>query len=766
MRKKSLVLLGAVLTGLAFHACSLPDSINRPKTITVKGSPDFDILLNISDVDVGRIFIDMIREQLADMGSDQFTVDVWEADYGQKEQAFLLKLSTTLTNSLNPDEYLNGAGFKHLDETSSEPFPLDYSVDMPPIKIEQTVGIAILPGAIAGDIVTLTADIVLPIPVTPIPENKTGFRHALIDKVEFEITSAENPGSSALTGSNPAFTFNAFQATDGSYTGLNGNGLSPENLEGEPINRNELIFSGGEIKINSGTTFEVSQNDIYAGKKNLTVTMTIKTLKTVKWDFEKVSDYFREMNFPPYSLAEPAGYVKELYFDQNDGTSNKGIGLKASFEKVIPGLLLNIKCEDIDVTDDEKKELKKGDIVFGNTDELMLNLEEYKDDDTKSLEYEIKLEPAANDKVLEIGNLTLGEEQELIKGEVSFFHCWTKAILDMNAIIRIANVSKDDFEGAVPNVFKEENPEEPIDLSMLKDYIDGGVTFDGIQTDVYISGPEGAFEKLAKRPNLEFSARRVSSPDETLGGGALYNDELKLGDPVKVDLENGRYKSGRLPPGGMEIENTPFTNLMEIILHEAPDDLYFQYNLDVDEYLEVTYEMFNAVTGALDEDENDIITVDVLVLLPLKLKVTDEGLRFLFKEYIGEQTDIFGREKPGEDAGFSNIKMPTLHVSLEFPEQFFSGGTIKLFTDDDGNDPLFPGGIPLNGRSIGINISGDTLNRILSLNEEEARLLKLNPFVEFAPGDTLSIPRNMGLMGIKFGISGDYTINADDLGLW
>jgi hypothetical protein len=148
------------------------------------------------------------------------------------------------------------------------------------------------------------------------------------------------------------------------------------------------------------------------------------------------------------------------------------------------------------------------------------------------------------------------------------------------------------------------------------------------------------------------------------------------------------------------------------------------------------------------------------------MKVTDERTHIFFTEYIGEQTDIFGRKNPGEETGFSNIKLPTLHVSLVFPEQFFSSGTIKLFADDAGYDPLFPRGIPLKGRSINISVSGDVLNKIMSLKKEESSLLILNPLVEFSKGDTVIIPRNMGLMAIKLRISGDYTVNVDDLELW
>jgi hypothetical protein len=791
MRKKCLILLAAVLIGLSFHACSLPE-INRPETITIKGSPEFDLLLNISGIDLGRIYIDMIRKQLADIGSDQFTIDIWEADYGQKEQAFLLKLSSTLTNSLNPDKYLDGAGFKHLDETSSEPFPINYSVNMSSIKIEKTVEVDFSPLLDLGGsgVVTIPAGYSLPqidiSNLVTIPENTTGFLHAVIKDVDYKTAFAEDPGGSVLTGINPDFTFNARQEDDDSYYGLTNlsRTFSPGELEGENINKKELRFSDGIIRIDpQGATLEISPRDSSAGtlKKNLTVTVEIKTLENVKWDFAKISEQFQAdaLKFPPYSLAEPAGYVKELHFDQNDETDNKGIGLKASFEEVIPGLLLNIKCEDIYV--DATQDLKKGNIIFGNTDrQVDLELEEYKDD-KKSLEYEIKLEPASGN-VLDIGNLTLGKEQELIKGEVSFFHCWTKAFLDMNAIIKIANVGKDDFEGTVPDVFKEEGePEEPIDLSMLKKYFEGGFTIDGIQTDVYMSGPGKAFD-LTKLPNLEFSARLVSSKDEMLGGKSLYDDELKLGDPVTIDLnKDGYYDSKELPlKGRMHIDDAPFTELIEIILNEAPADLFFQYNLEMAEELEVTYEMFKAATD--EEKENDVITVDVVVLLPLKLRVTDTdegGLRVLFNEFIGEQSDLFGRKKPGEDTGFSNIN-PALSVSLEFSEQIFSGGTIFLFTGrlveveeteevaverERGVDPLFPDGIPLNGKSININVSGDTLNRVLGTTNESS-LLILDPLVKFDSGDTITIPRNMGIMGIRLGISGDYTRKAEDLGFW
>jgi hypothetical protein len=777
MRKKYLVLLGAVLIGLAFHACSLPDSINFPEKIKVKGTLDYDLLLNATNIDLGRIFIDMIRAQLAEIDSDQFTIDVWEADYGQKELTFLLKLTTTLTNSLNPGTYLNGAGF-HLEEISPDPFDIEYSIDTPSIEIKRTVEVTFTSLGNEGAVVTIPADFPsIEIPDTTFDENDIGFLHALIDEVDFKIDFTGDTGG--LTDDDLEFTFNASQATDGSYTGLTGSSLSPGDLEGKPINRKALSFSKGEIKIKPGTVLKIPQTKTI----NLTVTMNIKKLKNVKWDFTKVSGQFQDeaLAFPPYSLAEPAKYVKELDFDECNGTGDQGIGLKAHFEKVIPGLRLNIKCEDIEV--DATKDLVEDDIVFGNTDGLLyFKLEKYKNN-ANYLLYELALASAndTNKDILEIPELTPGEPLE-IKGKVEFFHWWTRAILDMKEIIIFANVKDDDFKGEVPDVFDEEKPEDPIDLSMLKDYIDGGVTFDRMKTDIYLSGPKGAIEKLVL-PNLEFSAGRVPPSGEPLGepigGEPLYNGPLILGYPVEIELENGYYKSGNLPLGGMEIENAPFTKLMEILLKEAPDNLFFQYNVTMDEELTVTYDMFKEVTDAIDDENDDVLIVDVLVLLPLNLRVIDEGLRFPFKKYIGEQKDIFGREKPGEDAGFPDMKMPTLNISLDFQEQIFSGGTIFLFTDrvrvkkeegegDDNDDErgvdlLFPNGIPLKGRSMSINVSGAALDRVLS--STAPGLLVLEPFVEFAPGDMVTIPKNMGLMGIKLGIK-DYSVDVDISGLW
>jgi hypothetical protein len=799
MRKKYLVLLGAVLIGLVFHACSLPDSINFPKKVKIKGSPEYNLLLNATDIDMGRMFIDMIRLQLTDL-SEYFTIDIWEVNYGNRQEAltFLIKLSTTLTNSMNPGTYLNGAGFKdiNLDELSSEPFDINYSIDAPSIEIKQTVPIDfsfLLDSATPGIPFTIPAGINIPsisIPDSTIDENTTGFLHAEIEDVEFEIDFEEDSGGSVLTGFSPGFTFKVHQETDtdspgGPYPGLSDGtvNLSHEKLKNKTINRKELTFSGGIINIDpQGATLVVSQEDKDAGTltKNLTVTMRITKLSGVKWDFEEISEQFKikASSFPPYSLAEPAKYVKELDFDPCDETGSTGIGLKARFEKVISGLALTIKCDDIKVND--KKDLKKDtDIVFGNTNGLVeFKLEKYKDD-VGFLEYELELTPASGTNVLEIEELTLGEPLE-IKGSVKFFHEWTRAILDMKSIIKFANIEEDDFAGEVPDVLNEneENRKDPIDLSILKDYFEGGITLDNVKTEVYISGPEGAFPPT-DLPELEFSAQLVSDPGELLGGRLLYDGPLKLGNPVKIDLENDYYKSETLPPGGMELDDTPFTKLIEIILNKAPADLFFQYNLKMDDELIVTREMFDAATDVLGDDEEDeegdVIHVDVLILLPLKFRITEEGFRMDLQKYLTTEneddsspgTDIFSREKPGDETFLSDVNLTTLHVSLEFPEQIFNGGTIKLFSDggEERSDPLFPNGIPLTGRSLGVNVSGDSLARVLG-STDEARLLILDPVVLFVEGNTITIPRNMGLMSIKLGFSGDYTVNTDDLGLW
>jgi hypothetical protein len=778
MRKKYLVLLGAVLIGLAFHACSMPDKINKPKTIKVKGNLDYDLLLNAANIDLSKMFIDMIREQLTDI-SEYFTLDVWEVDYGnkQKEQAFLLKLSTTLTNSLNPGTYLNGAGFKIDDALSSDPFDIDYSIEMDPIEIKKTVGKDLSFLGEPGDVVTITAGSPsIEIPETTFDENDTGFLHAVIEEVDFKIEFVDDPGG--LTENDLEFTFTASQDPDGFYSGLTGSSLSPGDLEGKTINRKALSFSEGNIKIKPGTTLKIPGTQTM----NLTVTMNIKKLKDVKWDFAKVSEQFQEEEeFPPYSLAEPAKYVKELDFDRCNDTGEQGIGLIARFEKIIPGLALTVSCDDIGVYNVTNALVEKEDIVFGNKNgKEEFQLEKYKED-AEYLEYELALKPASDTDVLEIPELTLGEPLELI-GTVKFFHHWTKAILYTQEIIKFANISEDDFRGDIPDVNNDEEAEAPIDLSMMTKYFEGGFTIDGIKAEIYLSGPK---KTLPHEPEIEFSAKLFMEdlPPVSLGE-SLYIGPLRMGPPPSLPPLNEHYRSRTLPQtaeNGMNINGTAFESLLETIISKPPDNLYFQYRLDLEETLTITPDMFD------DDDEAEEITADVLVLLPLKLKAGDDGLRFLFDEYIGDQSDIFGREKPGEKTDFSNMNISTLHVSLEFPEQIFSGGRIFLFTDrvaevkeeteeeteevivkERGVDPLFPHGIPLGGKnskSIKINVSDGRLTKILG-STKDSRLLVLDPFVEFDKGNTITIPRNAGLIRIKVGFSGDYTINTDDLGLW
>jgi hypothetical protein len=104
MKKKLLVLLSAVLIGLAFHACSMPNSINRPKKIKVKGSLDYDLLLNITNVDLNIIYEKMKHLFINELPEG---FQIFDAPYYKNGavQAFLLYYERTLLNSFNPDDY-------------------------------------------------------------------------------------------------------------------------------------------------------------------------------------------------------------------------------------------------------------------------------------------------------------------------------------------------------------------------------------------------------------------------------------------------------------------------------------------------------------------------------------------------------------------------------------------------------------------------------------------------------------------------------------
>jgi hypothetical protein len=460
-----------------------------------------------------------------------------------------------------------------------------------------------------------------------------------------------------------------------------------------------------------------------------------------------LADAFENI-IPALPLDAVAQYVQKIHFNGYTADASEGIGLKFTFTQVVPGLRIFLACDELSIERGAGRPLEEGVIVFGNTGNLDIDLAEYKDGPgKKELNFRMELVPA-NGSTLTINP---GDPLSII-GEVEFFQNWRVAEVDVHAAM-----DKDPSTGSLfeDGKFSGRTPEgnSKMDLSELGKYL-RGFEFDRIEAKVYLSGPTNpGTETILSGMHLGLYAESEHAEFGNKKELKLYEGDLKMGRPV-INLEGNTYSSADLPGGGMLMEN------MAELINTHPDDLYLDYEMTLPDILVVNSGMF--LEGPDGNGEGDAMTLDIVLMLPLKLTAGEHVGTISLGDLIEYDKDLFGRTKEGDRIDFIDIKTISLHVSVVFSGEFFSGGTIKLFGEED---PLFPDGISLKGRSLGVGVSGAVLSDLIGTDPQKAQLLIPDLLVTFAPGSTITIPKNVKISSIRFRISGNYTIDANIEGL-
>jgi hypothetical protein len=399
---------------------------------------------------------------------------------------------------------------------------------------------------------------------------------------------------------------------------------------------------------------------------------------------------------------------------------------------------------------------------------------------------------------MELKNVVVEEAQTMeIEGTVEFFLNWSRAQIDITGM-GFKDGKLDDFFPENP----EERPEDKLNLEEMVGKYLKNFYFSDLDVRVVISGPEFIADHL----KLEKASVKANYTDAD--GKETEYQVLELegrGEEWSIAPEKIPENKLFANSGGRKIfpyedmKNLPFLkdeNNKDIgikadmklghLFAVQPKDLYFEYSAELG-IGEVNGESGKAIITPADfdhlntdpgEEKSQLsFELQAIALVPLEFIVADKEAGFgeiRLYELLGEDPgDIFGRASPDDPVNLpGNItKMPALHVGIEFPASFFTGGTLHLFAKDESDIPkypLFPKGIPINGKSIKIKTGGKELNEIMGLvPNKNASLLKLYPLLLFEPGKgKIAIPRrNLGLTRINFGISGDYTIDVTELGL-
>jgi hypothetical protein len=440
-------------------------------------------------------------------------------------------------------------------------------------------------------------------------------------------------------------------------------------------------------------------------------------------------------------LDEIARYVISIEFDTCDDspdtldaldTPAEGIGLDFYFEKLLPGIVMNLKCKQLSI--EESKPLEKGHNIFGNGKPL-------KGDDkfvmhgeggVTKLEFVITLESnnnPGNPNILLIDTSKLTPEDDAVyKGEIRFFHNWTKATIDMHEAVK----GDEGLTGSFP-----QDQKEGFDLSELGRYFDG-FTFEGLEAMMYVSG--SSIRGL--EPELQLWAHYKDEPE------LLYDDFFEIDSaPLVLDdvyITNDTYHSQHLPGVHDDIPKFEIDkNNLADIFTVMPENLVFSYVIGLDDIVDVYPHYFDDST----EVDSSKITPALLIMLPLHMKATRNGSSITFPDTFGDMKDLFDRDKP--ETLFNSMDIKTLTMTVNFLESMFTGGSLFLDGDKETTPLLFyPNGVKLERKKMSVDFDKTQRDII------ERQLIKPNLWIQFKKNEEVIIPKHLGLVSIVFEVGG------------
>lgn len=343
------------------------------------------------------------------------------------------------------------------------------------------------------------------------------------------------------------------------------------------------------------------------------------------------------------------------------------------------------------------------------------------------LDFEVDIRLIGGKKVLAIGDLDPSDPHFDFEISVGFVADWTQVEVDLDKF------------GAFKGSFPAED-EPAFDLPEIKQYLQG-FQFEGIETQLYISGPAAFFDlKPNVKLNLDYkdeSNNPVSDPIINItSSDTIESAKVPNLDPAR----SGKYR-GALPAKGISV---PLNRL----LNNPPSSMRFSYELSL-ETLIVTPEMIDNIT-----DFNDPLSVEVLVKVPLRLQSGTSGAAIALPDMFKDKTDLFDREKPAEGE-LQKLQINSLSLKVVLNDEVFSGGHIYL--DDrasGGRDIAFD----LSGKALGLAITGSDLAYI-----SDTVPYKPEIGLRFPANKTIQIVRGLAAVGIELKADMSFKTKIDDL---
>ena len=627
-----------------------------------------------------------------------------------------------------------------------------------------------------------------------------------------------------------------------STANLTADNLAGKSISGKDVNIITENNAGGSLEFSrlilstdpdTGCNFELFDNDEYhfhpgnTGGTNaftdrslpliLNMAMEINELEVVRWKLEDTggesiipSPNIPEIDFGNLGETSPgagdgknvAAFVEYIVFEEiklgidftypDPLPSPMHAGdTSVSGDPGLPGALqdrlaLKVSCPDLGL--DQTQFLTAGlvEYVSKNPDNPSSTEVKYELNDSfdnpKVLRVDVEFIPVINGaadpdaEYIELGPFTLGSSdiQLNICATADIGFKWKEALIHPKKALEDKDpASLDALKGTYP-----ENPDDFIDLSMIRQYLNG-ITYrtDNLAANLYLAGPPKLINLLDL--SLEFGAEykeKLNDGDDDdplnwsaditwpdIVGGALrvydpdnFGETLpQLPGPVLDNKGNKQwvYTGTALPaanPAGLSVD----AGFIEEIV-KGPKDMRFSYEMVLPDDLIVTPDMFP------DTESNSSIDVQFIMRLPLEFRAAAGAEFALPDDVIDKDKDLFGRDTKNDpifgDIG-KKIDITKLVLKIDFSGQpFFAGTRLHIGGYPDGVTKLFgPNGINIvSGNSLAITFSKkdwDTINGDLIL--PDIRLV-------YPQARNFSIPRNFKPTNISIEATGNYTDTID-----
>lgn len=320
---------------------------------------------------------------------------------------------------------------------------------------------------------------------------------------------------------------------------------------------------------------------------------------------------------------------------------------------------------------------------------------EYVLEPKKSLSATIKVTPPGYDSAsntMTIKNVAPGASYSL-SGEAKIIADWKS--------ITLKDTTTDPFKGSFPA-----DGAEPIDLSKFTELLPEGIAFKDIGAALFISSP---LKKDGSQTELSFTGEVSISGGDGNSTTLVSKDEpLELVSPIALPA-TGNVWSGDLP--------TPSADMGKGItdfLNSRPTSLNLNYSLSLGNGTKIE-------RADIPEDGKTSVKAEIVITLPIKLKVTKDAEFDVFKlAKIPTDKDLFGRtEAPATNEQINDLleMLTSLNIGIDYNNNLgiALGARVVLIADEKGEPTIEKEFMLQQGKhTYNLELAGDEITQVMN----------------------------------------------------